>query len=293
MIKCHAIQAMMSLRERMSKTFLSRLAMLEVLDTAGPLTISELAQRSGLDTAVVSRTVAACEGDGWLTRAGGKITIGPRTTLLGHCGPFAEVIARAAPLVHAVAGVTGLLTHAYSLVGAGSVLVAVGPGRHPGPAPGLAAQAPLHATAAGHAIAVQLNPGQLDALLPPEPYPDAAEVTASMTGTVAESIFTPAPRPAAAAARPPLPRRREELQARLDLVRSDGFATDPAAFDPATACIAVPWAQPGFPSAIACLAPPGIITASTALVRRALTLAAQPGSTPNQVITGAAEAIAR
>jgi DNA-binding IclR family transcriptional regulator len=277
----------------MSKTFLSRLAMLEVLDAAGPLTISELAHRSGLDVAVVSRTVAACEGDGWLTRAGGKITIGPRTTLLGHRGPFAEVIARAAPLVHAVAGVTGLLTHAYSLVGASSVLIAAGPGRHPGPPPGLAARAPLHATAAGHAIAAQLDPARLDALLPPEPYPDASEVTATMTRTAAEPIVTPAPRATTAAARPPLPRRRDELQARLDLVRDDGFATDPAALDPATACIAVPWPQPGFPSAIACLAPPGIITASTALARRALALAAQPGSSPNQVITGAAEAIAR
>ena len=132
---------MMSSRERMSKTFLSRLAMLEILDAAGPLTISELAHRSGLDVAVVSRTVAACEGDGWLTRAHGKITIGPRTTLLCHSGPFAEVIARAAPLVHAVAGVTGLLTHAYSLVGTSSVLIAAGPGRHPGPPPGLAARA--------------------------------------------------------------------------------------------------------------------------------------------------------
>jgi DNA-binding IclR family transcriptional regulator len=277
----------------MSKTFLSRLAMLEVLDAAGPLTISELAHRSGLDVAVVSRTVAACEGDGWLTRAGGKIAIGPRTTLLGHFGPFAEVIARAAPLVHAVAGVTGLLTHAYSLVGASSVLIAVGPGRDPAAAPGLSARAPLHATAAGHAIAVQLGASRLDALLPPEPYPDAAEVTAAMAGTALESIFTPAPRVTTAAAPPPLPRQRDELQARLDLVRKDGFATDPAALDPAIACIAVPWPQPGFPSAIACLGLPEAITASGTLARRVLALAAQPGSTPNQIITGAAEAIAR
>jgi len=85
-----------------------------------------------------------------------------------------------------------------------------------------------------------------------------------MTRTAAEPSFTPAPRATTAAARPPLPRSRDELQARLDLVRSDGFAADPAALDPATACIAVPWPQPGFPSAIACLAPPVIITASTA-----------------------------
>jgi DNA-binding IclR family transcriptional regulator len=277
----------------MSKTFLSRLAMLEVLDAAGPLTISELAHRSGLDVAVVSRTVAACEGDGWLTRADGKIAIGPRTTLLGHFGPFAEVIARAAPLVHAVAGVTGLLTHAYSLVGASSVLVAVGPGRDPAAPPGLSARAPLHATAAGHAIAVQLDASRLDALLPPEPYPDAAEVTATMDKAAAESIFTPAPRVTTAAAPPSLPRQRDELQARLDLVREDGFATDPAALDPAIACIAVPWPQPGFPSAIACLGLPEVITASGTLARRVLALAAQPGSTPNQIITGGAEAIAR
>jgi DNA-binding IclR family transcriptional regulator len=277
----------------MSKTLLSRLAMLEVLDGAGPLTISELAHRSGLDIAVVSRTVAACEGDGWLTRTGGKITIGPRATLLGHCSPFAEVIARAAPLVHAVAGVTGLLTHAYSLVGANSVLIAVGPGRDPSVRPGLAARTPLHATAAGHAIAVQLDASRLDALLPSEPYPDAAEVIATMAGTAAESIFTSASRVTTAAAQPPLARRRDELQARLDLVRKDGFATDPAALDLAIACIAVPWPQPGFPSAIACLGLPEVITVSVALVRRVLAIAAQPGSTPSQIITGAAEAIAR
>ena len=274
----------------MSKTFLSRLAMLEVLDAAGPLTISELAHRSGLDVAVVSRTVAACEGDGWLTRTAGKITIGPRATLLGHASPFAEVTARAAPLVHAVAGVTGLLAHAYSLIGASCVLIAAGPGRGPGIPPGLAARAPLHATAGGHAIAAQLDPARLDALLPPEPYPDAAQVTAAMAGTVAGPLFTTAP---AAAAPPPLPRHRDELQARLDLVATDGFATERAALDPAIACIAIPWPQPGFPSALACLGPPEAITASAALIQRALTLAAQPGSTPNQVITGTAQAIPR
>jgi DNA-binding IclR family transcriptional regulator len=280
----------------MSKTFLSRLAMLEVLDAAGPLTISELARRSGLDVAVVSRTVAACEGDGWLARAAGKVTIGPRATLLGHASPFADVIAGAAPLVHAVAGVTGLLTHAYSLIGANSVLIAAGPGRGPGIPPGLAARAPLHATAAGHAIAVQLDPARLDALLPPEPYPDADAVTAAMAGTAAEPFFTPATpaTPATtAAAQPPLPRHRDDLQARLGLVRTDGYATDPAALHPAIACIAIPWPQPGFPSALACLGLPEAITASVPLIRRALALAAQPGGTPNQVITGTAQAITR
>jgi hypothetical protein len=46
------------------------------------------------------------------------------------------------------------------------------------------------------------------------------------------------------------------------------------------------------PSALACLGPPGSIAASTALVRQVLALAAQSGSTPHQIITGAAAAMA-
>jgi hypothetical protein len=42
----------------MSKTFMSRLAMLEALDAAGPLTISELAHRSGLEAGPRMRVTA-------------------------------------------------------------------------------------------------------------------------------------------------------------------------------------------------------------------------------------------
>src|SRR5258707_500945 len=84
-----------------------------------------------------SRAAAAGEGEGWRPRTAARVTMGPRVTLLGHASPFADVIAGAAPLVHAVAGVTGLLTHAYSLIGASSVLIAAGPGRGPGIPPGL------------------------------------------------------------------------------------------------------------------------------------------------------------
>ena len=117
-----------------------------------------------------------------------------------------------------------------------------------------------------------------------------------MAGTAAEPFFTPATpaTPATtAAAQPPLPRHRDDLQARLGLVRTDGYATDPAALHPAIACIAITWPQPRFPSALACLGLPEAITASVPLIRRALALAAQPGSTPNQVITGTAQAITR
>jgi DNA-binding IclR family transcriptional regulator len=276
----------------MSKTLLNRLAMFEVLDAAGPLTISELAQRSGMDVAVVSRTVAACVVDGWLARADGKIAIGPRATLLGHSGPFAEVIARAAPLVHAVAGVTGMLTHANSLVGASSVLVAVAPGREPTIPAGLAARTPLYATAVGHCIAVQLDTKRLDALLPAEPFPDAAEIVASMAGTVAEPIFSRVPPVPGPGTQPALARSRDEFRAQLDRVREDGFAADPGALDPALACIAISWPQHRFPSAIACIGLPGAISDAAPLIRHVLALAVQPASSPSQIITGAAAAIA-
>ena len=275
----------------MSKTLLSRLAMFEVLDATGPLTISELAHRSGLDVAVVSRTVAACERDGWLIRVDGKVAIGPRATLLGHSGPFAEVINWSAPLAHAVAGVTGMLAQVYSLVGSSAVLVAAAAGRGPTIPAGLAARAPLYATAAGLAIAAQLSVRQLDLLLPAEPYPDATAIVATMAGTLAEPIFTRPPQAASATA-PQLPRRRAELLARLNAVKKDNFADDVGALNPAIACIATPWPQPGFPTALACLGPPEAVHASGPLIRQVLTLAVQPGSTPQQVITGAAAVIA-
>ena len=281
----------------MSKTLLNRLAMFEVLDKFGPLTITELAQRSGLDVTVVSRTVSACEPDGWLIRLDGRVTLGPRCTLLGHSGPIADVLTRAAPLVHSVAGVTGLLTHAYGLVGVNAALIAAAPGREPAAVPaGLAVQAPLFATAGGRAIAVQLDPDRLDALLPDEPFPDASSIVASMFGTAAQALFIPPAPPDPAVGRSlgpgarPLARDRAELRAQLDRVRRDHVSEDFGALDPAIACIAAPWPQAALPAALACLGSANALANARDLIVRALTAAALPGATPEEVVATAATA---
>jgi DNA-binding IclR family transcriptional regulator len=271
----------------MSKTMLNRLAMLEELDVGGPLTIGELARRSGLDVSVVSRTVSALETDGWVVRAGNRVMVGPRATLLGRGGPFADVIACAGPLVHAIAGVTGLATHAYGLIGADAVAISAATGRAPSGPSGLAVKAPLYATAGGRAIAAQLDPDQLDALLPPDPFPDASELVASLYGTSAESFFVsqigeavPAPTR--------LARNRAELALQLENVRKQRVAFDAGAVDPAIHCIAVPWPQAAMPAALTCIGPSEALVANRDLVIRALTLAARPGATPQTVFAAAA-----
>ncbi len=272
----------------MSKTLLNRLAMFEVLDLLGPLTITELAHHSGLDVTVVSRTVAACEPAGWLTRVGGRVAIGPRCSLLGHNGPTADLIARAALLVHAVAGLTGLLTHAYALIGADSVLIATAAGREPPVPAGLAVRAPLHATAGGRAIATLLPPGRLTELLPEEPFPDASKIVATMTGTSAEALFSNPPAAAAHTDRAGgLPSTHAELEVQLAAIRADGLAVDDGGLDPAINCVAMPWPHVTLPAAIGCLGAREALEADAALVQRVLAAATAPGATPRDIIARA------
>ncbi|HEY3925235.1 MAG TPA: hypothetical protein VGL75_11800 [Acidothermaceae bacterium] len=277
----------------MSKTLLSRLAMFETLDAYGSLSLTELAQRSGLDVTVVSRTVSACIPDGWLMRVGGRIALGPRSTLLGHSGPTATVIAAAAPLVHAVAGVTGLLTQAFGLVGNQSMLIAEAPGRGRSAPVGLALKAPLYATAAGRAIAVQLAPAHLSELLPLEPYPGASALVAVMTGTTAEPIFSAFRSPGTNPTQPDangLATTREELEIQLGALRREGVSIDAGSLDPVIHCVAVPWPQADLPAALACLGTAQALATSQPLIRRVLQAAARYGAEPRDVVAAAAGA---
>jgi DNA-binding IclR family transcriptional regulator len=274
----------------MSKTLLSRLAMFELLDACGPLTMTEIAQRSGLDLTVVSRTVSACEAGGWLTRQGGRVGLGPRCTLLGHTGPFADFVSAASRLVHAVAGVTGLDTHAYGLIGTQAAIIAAAAGRSGSTAStaiGMGAHTPLHATAGGRAIAAQLDPDVLGQLLPSEPYPDAASVIAATAGTMAATVFSPEPRSADRLGGP-LPRTRAELDTQLATIRAERLAADTGSLHPAIHCLAVPWPQPALPASLGCLASADLLDAHRPMVLQTLAAAARPGATPDTVIASAA-----
>ena len=101
----------------MSKTLLRGLELIEVVGAHGSMTVTEIAREMGLEPSIVSRTVAACETDGWLIRVNGKVAVGPRSALLGLTSPTTDAIHRADPLIRALAGVLGVTATAGALIG--------------------------------------------------------------------------------------------------------------------------------------------------------------------------------
>lgn len=275
----------------MSSTFLRGLALLEIVDRHGPLTITELAKRTGVDKATVSRLVASCLVDGWVMKTPRGVTLGPRTALLGRWGFGSDVIRAAEPLVHAVAGTTGLLTHAYGLVGSSVVLLASADGREEPstPAPGDSVGGIVNVTAAGRAIAAQLSPRDLDGVLPAEPYPSGAEFIESM-----KNVLTAAPGFSRRfgggdrSASEGIPTTRKQLDRQLEEIRRVGVVFDRGDVHPSMACIAVPWRHPTLPAAIACLGLPSDVADNEAVALRCLIAAVQPAATPRDVIMAAA-----
>jgi DNA-binding IclR family transcriptional regulator len=270
-----------------SKTFMRGLALLELIDIYGPLTITELARRSGLDKSVVSRMMGSCEPDGWVTRKDGKLEMGPRAALLGQSSAAGNAIRQAEPLVHAVAGVTGMLTQVYALVGSRAVVIASASGRGPRVPAGLGIGVPLYATAAAMTIAAQLDESELDRMLPPEPFPDAGAELASIAGPAAMFANHDGPLSASSGAA----RDRRQLNTQLEIIRREGVAIDDGHLHPELGCTAIPWPRPGLPAALACMGSPVDLAAADELVRSALRAAAAPGARPDDVIAAAASAI--
>jgi DNA-binding IclR family transcriptional regulator len=266
------------------------LELLETLDVHGPLTITEIARIAGHDKSWASRIVAACEPDGWVVREHGRVALGPRAALLASRSAAGELIRRAQPLVEALAGVTGLTAQAYGLLGRhATVLAAAGPS-NPAASVGVGMSTSLVATAAGQVILAQLDPAQLTQLLPEEPFPNALAELLKNPGYVAFASGRFASMPVAADTAPAVPCNRAELDARLELVRAQGFAVDLGDLHPHIACVAVPWPGAGDCAALTCIGTPAEIAASAGLARAVLEAAAAPAAMREDVVAAAAAA---
>ena len=270
----------------MPKTLLRGLDLMEIVDMSGPLTISEIARQLGIDVSTVSRTVAACERDGWLVRHEGRIAVGPRCALLGLNSPATRAIRAAEPLVHAITAAAGVGATASALVGAQTMILAsaVVSGGAAGPAipVGTPSRIPVYVLADGLAIAAQLSPAHLDAILPAEPYPGLP-----VTGTASAVAGFVAAFPGAAGGEPAMVRTRRRLDGQLNAIRADGFSRDPGTLHPSIGCIARPWPAAGLPAAIACVGQRDEIASRRALIEACLTAATEPGATSHEVIRAA------
>jgi DNA-binding IclR family transcriptional regulator len=270
----------------MSKTLLRGLDLIEEIGRHGPITVSELARRTGVHITIVSRTVKACETEGWLVRDDGRILPGPRCALLGMTSPVSRTIQEAEPLVRAIAAVTGLAASADGLVG-GDLMMLTSFGTAAGLSDALP-RVPVHVLAAGRAVAAQLPPERLDAILPAEPYADADRLLASLNRSAPLSNYLArfrADRDPAAA----LPRTRAELDPQLDAIRAGDLSRDHGALHPSIHCIAAPWPTDTLPAAFACFGKPEEIAAGSALIESSLRAAARPGASAQDVIAAAAK----
>jgi DNA-binding IclR family transcriptional regulator len=274
----------------MSKTLLRGLDLIELVGLEGPLTISELARRTGIELSIVSRTVAACEPDGWLVRSGGRISAGPRCALLGLASPATHAIRAAEPLVRAISAATGAAASASALVGREVMVLAAELDSAAGLAVGVPSRVPIHVLADGLAIAAQLSPAHLDKLLPAEPYPGAEALAPDPAAGSAIAGFV-ASFPGAQHADPQVTRTRRELDERIRQIRAEGFSRDHGHIHPSIHCIARPWPAAGLPSAIACVGTHDEIATRRAVIEACLAAATEPAATSQDIIRAAADAV--
>jgi DNA-binding IclR family transcriptional regulator len=270
-----------------SKTLLRGLSLIEVVGLHGPLTVTELARRMGMHVTIASRTITACEQDGWLTRIDGKINVGPRSALLGLSSPVSRTIRQVEPIVRAIAGICDVATTVTGLIGTDvMVLASAGTGIIEFGA-AFASRAPVHVMASGRAIAAQLSEAELDAVLPSEPFASAEQVIESLGGAAPMKRFLEGHE----TTEPPsdvLPRTRQALCIRLEAIRAEGFARDHGELHPNVNCIAVPWPSLALPASLTCFGSRDLIEQQRALIEVCLRTATQHGATAQDVIRAAA-----
>lgn len=272
----------------MAGTLMRGFALLELLDADGPLRISELAQRSGTDKATVSRIVTAGEADGWFLRQNGKVTLGLRSTLVGHQSSMRDRIRGAEPLVHAIAGITGVPALAVGQAGSSAVVFAYASGGPLALPIAAGARVPMWMTAAGRTILCQLDDAAVDAVVPAEPFPSAADVLGGQPfARQLERVHPAAPSATAI----PGPRTRQQLDERLTQIRACGWERDSGEINPGTGCLAVTWAQLGLPSSLSCVGSLAQIQDQEAMILVTLQAAAAVGATRDDVVAASAAAI--
>lgn len=273
----------------MSKTLLRGLDLIEEVGRHGPMTVTELARRTGVHITIVSRTIKACEPEGWLVRIDGKVLPGPRCALLGLTSPVSHTIAAAEPLVRALAAVTGLAVSADGLIGSEAMMLTSSGAAGAAGLAGTLSRLPVYVLASGRAIAAQLPADRLDALLPAEPYPGAEQLLASLSELAPASAYLAgfhAEREPVAA----LPRTRAELEAELEGIRGSGLSRDRGGIHPSIHCLAVPWPTDTLPAALACFGSRETIEAEGAVIGSSLRAAARPGAAAQDVFDAAAAA---
>jgi DNA-binding IclR family transcriptional regulator len=272
----------------MSKTLVRGLELIEELGLYGPMTISDLARRSGVHVSIVSRTVSMLEPEGWIVRVDGKIAAGPRCALLGLISPAGKTVRRAESLVKALSAVTGVATAASGLIGL-DVMILVGSWAGSELPGGFSSRVPVYVMAAGRAIAAGLPAERLEALLPAGEFPDAGQVLESLAGSAPLPDFLAGAGPGEQPG-PSIPRNRAELEAEIETIRETGFARDHGELHPAIHCIAAPWPTPELPASLACIGSREEIEANRGVIEASLRAAIRPGAGAQDIFDVAARA---
>lgn len=273
----------------MSKTLVRGLDLLEAVDFYGPLSAADLSRRLGWDKATVSRAIKACVQLGWLERIDSRICIGPRASLLGKDNGAGQAALSAQPIVHAVSGVTGLLTQAYVLVGTSAMAIASATPTPWPPMPHI--RLPLWAAAGGKVIAAQLDAADLSTRLPPEPYPTVSEIldTIAPPDAVA-TVMGGHPVGATTTSDLALPsvRDRTAFDRQLRRIQSDGRCVELGEIVP-LGCVAVPWPVAGAVASLAVLGPIEEIIDRVDAITAVLKAATLVGASRDTIVSAAAE----
>jgi DNA-binding IclR family transcriptional regulator len=271
----------------MAKTLVRGLELIEEVGLYGPMTISELARRSGVHVSIVSRTVTALEPEGWLIRDDGKIAAGPRCALLGLISPAGKAVRRAEALVRAISAVTRVATAASGLIGRDVMILAASSAAGSELPEGFSSRVPIYVMAAGRAIAAELPAERLDAILPAGKFPDAARVLEALAGSAPLPDFLASAGPGDDKGTS-VPRTRKALDAEIARIRKTGFARDQGELHPAIHCIAAPWPTPELPAALACIGSREEIAPNKDTIEACLRAATQPGAGPQDIFDVAA-----